>query len=97
MSNESHKIAVQKRDVFGNNASRRLRRAGSIPAVVYGRGEAAAAYSVNADEWKVFAATGSKDIVLVDGDKEISAVVREVQYNHLKNYVVHIDFQIKGA
>ena len=93
MSNESHKIAVQKRDAFGKNASRRLRRAGDIPAVVYSRGKEAAAYSVNADEWKVFAATGLQLVTLVDGKKETPALVREVQYNHLKNYVVHIDFQ----
>lgn len=93
MSNESHKIAVQERTVFGNNASRRLRRAGNIPAVVYGCGKATAAYSLNADEWKIFAATGARVVTLVNGKKEIPALVREVQYNHLKNYVVHIDFQ----
>ena len=93
MSNESHKIAVQKRDAFGNNASRRLRRAGSIPAVVYGRGKAVRAYSVNADEWKVFAQHGVQLVTLIDGKEEIPALVREVQFNHLKNYVIHIDFQ----
>ncbi|MCQ2377633.1 MAG: 50S ribosomal protein L25 [Victivallaceae bacterium] len=93
MSNESHKIAVLKRDAFGNNASRRLRRAGSIPAVVYGRGKAARAYSVNADEWKSFSQHGAQLVTLLDGAAEIPALVREVQYNHLKNYVVHIDFQ----
>ena len=93
MSNESHKIAVQERNVFGNNASRRLRRAGSIPAVVYGCGKAAASYTVDADQWKIFSATGAQLVTLVNGKKETPALVREVQYNHLKNYVVHIDFQ----
>lgn len=93
MNNESHKITVASREEFGNNASRRLRRAGSIPAVVYGRGKEARALSVNADEWKVFSAHGVQLVTLVNGGKEIPALVREVQYNHLKNYVVHIDFQ----
>ena len=91
---EKLKLAVQSRTEFGNNASRRLRRAGQIPAVVYSKGQEAIAIQVNADAWKVIAAQGEQNIVLVDGDKEINVIVREVQYNYLKNYVVHIDFQI---
>ena len=38
MSKETPKIAAQTRTVFGDNASRRLRKAGTIPAIVYGKG-----------------------------------------------------------
>ena len=34
------KIKANKREIFGKNASRRLRREGMIPAVIYGAREA---------------------------------------------------------
>lgn len=93
MSKETHKIAVQARTGFGDNASRRLRKAGMIPAIVYSKGIEPKAIQVSADEWKVVSASNPSIVTLVDGDKETPALVREVQFNYLKNYVVHIDFQ----
>ena len=93
MSKETPKIAAQTRTVFGDNASRRLRKAGIIPAVVYSKGVEPRAVQVSADAWKVVSAQGSHIVTLVEEGKETPALVREVQFNHLKNYVVHIDFQ----
>ena len=93
MSKETYKIAVQARTGFGDNASRRLRKAGMIPAIVYSKGIEPRAVQVSADEWKVVSAQKPEYIMLIEGDKETPALIREVQYNYLKNYVVHIDFQ----
>ena len=93
MSKETHKLAAQTRTAFGDNASRRLRRAGMIPAVVYSKGVEPRSLQVSADEWKVISAHGTQIITLVEGEKETPVLIREVQFNHLKNYVVHIDFQ----
>ena len=93
MSKESPKIAAQARTVFGDNASRRLRKAGIIPAIVYSKGIEPRAIQISADEWKVVSAQKPEVITLVEDGKETQALVREVQFNHLKNYVVHIDFQ----
>lgn len=93
MSRETHKLAAQARAAFGDNASRRLRRAGMIPAVVYSKGVEPRSVQVSADEWKVVSAHGSQIITLVEEGRETPVLIREVQFNHLKNYVVHIDFQ----
>ncbi|MBQ6351645.1 MAG: 50S ribosomal protein L25 [Lentisphaeria bacterium] len=94
MSKETHKIQVEERTVFGNNASRRLRNAGRIPAVIYGNGKAPRAISVDSDAWCAFTAShASQMVTLVEAGKEVPALIKEVQYNHLKNYFVHIDFQ----
>ena len=93
MSNAKHVIAVEARNEFGDNASRRLRRASRIPAVVYSKGKEARALSLSADEWKVIAGHGVNMITLVENGKEIPVLVKDVQINHLKDYVVHIDFQ----
>ncbi len=94
MSKETIKIAVEKRNEFGKNASRRARKAGLIPASVYSKGKEPQSFLVNADAWKVFSVHHASHMVtLVDGAVEIPALVKEVQFNHLKNYVLHIDFQ----
>lgn len=94
MSKETPQIKVEARTVFGNNASRRLRNAGMIPAVIYGNGKAPRAVSVDSDAWCAFSARhASQMLTLLEDGKEVPALIKEVQYNHLKNYFVHIDFQ----
>ena len=96
MSNAKNVITIKPRTVFGGNASRRLRDAGSIPAIIYGKGVEPRAVMVDVDEWKVFHGHHSGHAVVTlreEGKGETAALVREVQYNYLKNYFVHIDFQ----
>lgn len=93
MSKVNNEIAVQPRKEFGTCASRRARRAGLIPAVVYSKGKAAKPVMVDADAWKVLAGHHVQMVTLLDGEERSSALVKEVQFNHLKNYVQHIDFQ----
>ena len=97
MSKVSNEIAVQERNEFGNNASRRARKAGMIPAVVYSKGKPSKALTVDADAWKVLAGHGVHMVTLVEGESRTLALVKEVQYNYLKNYVLHIDFQAVNA
>ena len=94
MSKETPKIEVEARTAFGNNASRRLRNAGRVPAVIYGNGKAPRAVQVDSDAWCAFSAShASQMVTLIEDGKEVPALIKEVQYNHLKNYFVHIDFQ----
>ena len=92
MSKAENVIAAQPRSEFGDNASRRLRKAGYIPAVIYGKGGAATAITVKAEEFQVAAARKLDQYVIAVDGKEIAVKVQEVQYNHLKDYVYHVDF-----
>ena len=94
MSKETPQIKVEARTVFGDNASRRLRKSGLIPAIIYGNGQDPRPVSVDSDAWCAFSARhASQMVTLLEDGKEIPALIKEVQYNHLKNYFVHIDFQ----
>ena len=93
MSKVEVAIAAQPRSEFGDNASRRLRKAGIIPAVIYGCGKPAVAISLKAEEWQVASAKKASLYTIALEGKEIPAIVKEVQFNHLKNYVYHVDFQ----
>lgn len=92
MSKVNHEIAVRDRKEFGKCASRRSRKSGMIPAVIYSKGKAAKAITVDADAWKVLSGHHVQMVTLVDGPARTAALVKEVQFNHLKNYVQHIDF-----
>ena len=92
MSKAENVIAAQPRSEFGDNASRRLRKSGFIPAVIYSRGKESVAVMLKAEEWQVaYAKKASLYTIALEG-KEIPAIVKEVQFNHLKNYVYHVDF-----
>ena len=92
MSKVNNEIAVQDRKEFGKCASRRSRKSGMIPAVIYSKGKEAKAIMVDADAWKVLAGHHVQMVTLVDGANKTAALAKEVQFNHLKNYVQHIDF-----
>ena len=92
MSKVNNEIAVQDRKEFGKCASRRSRKSGMIPAVIYSKGKEAKAIMVDADAWKVLAGHHVQMVTLVDVANKTAALVKEVQFNHLKNYVQHIDF-----
>ena len=92
MSKVNNEIAVQDRKEFGKCASRRSRKSGMIPAVIYSKGKEAKAIMVDSDAWKVLAGHHVQMVTLVDGANKTAALVKEVQFNHLKNYVQHIDF-----
>ena len=92
MSNAENVIAAQLRNEFGDNASRRLRKSGFTPAVIYGKGEAATAIVIKTEEWQVASARKLDQYVIAVDGKEIAVKVQEVQYNHLKDFVYHVDF-----
>lgn len=97
MSKDNNEIAVQPRSEFGYNAARRARKAGLVPAVIYGKGMESKSIYLNAGEWDSIARHNHHLLFLVDGDQKQAVLVKEVQKNHLKNYYVHIDFQAVSA
>ena len=92
----SIEIKATKRDVKGTGASRRLRRAGTVPGVVYGGGKEAIAIEINHKELflqfrhEAFHAS-ILDLVL-DGKKE-SVLLRDSQMHPVRNTIQHVDFQ----
>ncbi len=85
-----------KRDAQGTGASRRLRRAGQIPGIIYGG--AGEAQPVSMDHNELFhllrkeAFHASVLSIEVDGAKQ-NAVLRDVQWHPFKQQVLHLDFQ----
>ena len=84
-------IAAELRSDFGKGAARRLRRAGLIPAVVYGAGSDLIHVSVNAHEISQALRHAGVVIELTGAGKGQKVVAREVQRDAVLNTIEHID------
>lgn len=80
----------------GSRASRRLRRAGSVPAVLYGHGIEPLPISVNHREFAAIIKTeGGENAIIalnVDGHGTFTTLAREVVKNPTKPFINHVDF-----
>jgi large subunit ribosomal protein L25 len=81
----------------GSSESKRIRRTGRIPAVVYGHGIDALAVSVDAREFR-HALSGDAGLnqllsLEVDGRSHLT-LARVLQRHPVRNTVVHVDFQV---
>lgn len=98
MSN--HKITATSRKDEGKGASRRLRHAGKVPAVVYG-GDAAP-QSIQLDQEKTWVASQHEwfysSIMDLEVDGKVQAVLlRDMQRHPYKQIIMHLDFQRVSA
>lgn len=93
-------INAVKRDVKGTGASRRLRRAGSVPGVVYGGGKDAVTLEFDGKElflqFRHEAFHASVLSLIVEGKKE-NVLLRDFQMHPVRNTIQHIDFQRVSA
>jgi len=90
-------LVVQKRHEAGKGIARRLRRAGQLPAVVYGNGTTLAiALAAKALEQIQQSEAGDNTIldVTIEGDvpENCQAILREVQRHPVTRVPVHADF-----
>ncbi len=89
-------LNAQSRTVQGSGASRRLRRAGKVPGVVYGGPATAMAIEVDHNELilalRKEAFHASVINLKLDGKAE-TVVLRDVQMHPYKALVLHADFQ----
>jgi large subunit ribosomal protein L25 len=91
-------IVVHKRDVTGTRASRRMRREGLIPGVLYGHGKDATLIAVEPHVLREALSTdaGTHAILNItfDGQKRgHKAIVKEMTLDRVKSNVIHVDLQ----
>ncbi len=94
---EDTKLSAKKRDLQGSSNSRRLRKTGSLPAVVYGEGKEAISIELNTHAFEQLLHHHASETVLVEIDLEgegvLSALVKDVQHHPVSNDLLHVDLQ----
>jgi len=91
-----HKISATGREAAGKGASRRLRRAASIPAILYGGN--AAPQSIQLEHEKTWLASQNEwfysSILDLELDGKVQKVLlRDMQRHPYKQIIMHLDFQ----
>jgi large subunit ribosomal protein L25 len=92
MAQTRPKLTVAPRELFGSRATRRLRREGFVPGVVYGHGGEARPFQVPARELRHILSEGHTLLDLeLDGSKAVPVVIKEQQHHPVRGDVLHVD------
>lgn len=89
---DSVALTAQERTDHGTRASRKLRKKGMVPAVVYGHKQATVSVSVPAEELARAIRQGARLIQLKQGSATESALIRDLQWDPLGHDILHVDF-----
>jgi len=87
----SDSLEVVARKTTGSRESRRLRRQGLVPAVLYGHGEKCVDLAAKREAIQAVVRHGSR-VVELKGAVKTSALVRELQWDTFGIEPIHIDF-----
>lgn len=87
-------LKAAPRSDFGSRTSRRLRREGLVPGVVYSGGAEASAFQVAERDVRSVLGEGAALFDLeIDGSKAVPVVVKEQQLHPVRGSLQHIDLQ----
>src|SRR5437868_8089896 len=97
MAGERIRLEVKDRESRGSAESRRLRKQGLIPGVLYGRGKDPHAFCVTERELRR-ALTGDAGLhaildVTLDGDQARPSILKSYQQDPVKGTLTHVDLQ----
>lgn len=93
---EEFDLIAENREDMGKGASRRLRRQGLVPAIIYGAGRPPRALAF--DHNKVLKQLESESFYssvlnIKVGDKSQAAILKDLQRHPAKRQILHMDFQ----
>ncbi|MEW6926290.1 50S ribosomal protein L25/general stress protein Ctc [Trueperella pyogenes] len=89
---EKQILEITERTEFGKGASRRIRREGGMPVVVYGHGEEPKHYVVNYhDAFLMVRGNANALITLKSESAEQLVIVKDLQRNPLTRIIEHMD------
>src|SRR5262245_64333875 len=91
-------LSAEPREAIGKGAVGRLRRRGFVPAILYGAGRAPLPLAVAPGEvQRALRAHGAGGVLVglrLPGETEARpAVVRDLQFDPVRDSLIHIDFQ----
>lgn len=86
-------LSAEIREQTGTAASRRFRRAGNVPAVVYGHKEGPVAVLLKSEDVQRVVSHRIKMVKLSVGGKVDQMLVKDVQFDVFGDEVLHIDFE----
>src|SRR4051812_41954095 len=92
MAVQSSQMSAQQRNEKGSRANKRLRGKGFLPGVVFGHKETVIPITLPRKEVTNHIAHGAHLFDLAIDGKSEKVLIKEVQYDHLGNELIHVDF-----
>lgn len=92
---EQAKLEVQRRESSGKGAARATRRAGFVPAVVYGHKQEVIAVKLPQRDMRHFLGSSGDNIIInmeLGDEKPETVMLKEVQIDPVSREIVHVDF-----
>jgi large subunit ribosomal protein L25 len=94
MASDRATLNAQPRTDFGSRESRRLRRSGLVPGVVYGGGADARPFQVaERDVRNVLVHGGALIDLDIEGSGAVPVVIKEEQRHPVRGHLIHLDLQ----
>lgn len=92
MASKRSTLKAAPRAEFGSRASRRMRREGVVPGVVYSGGSEATAFQVSERDIRGILSEGAALFDLeVEGSKAVPVVIKEAQHHPVRGSFQHLD------
>lgn len=85
-------LKAEKRTTKGSRAVKKLRESGQVPAILYGHKQDNVMLCMNEHDFTRILHTGTRMINLTVDNKKESALIKDVQYDHVLDCVLHVDF-----
>jgi large subunit ribosomal protein L25 len=91
---DATKLVAEKRTDFGKGAARKIRRAGNIPAVMYGHGTEPVHISLPGHSTMMALKQANALLtIVIDGDEQL-ALAKDVQRDPIKPVIEHVDLVV---
>lgn len=92
MADATTKLDVKSRTAAGSRATRRLRRSGRVPGILYGGGAEPVGFDADARELRMaLARSGAVLDLSLDGEKPTPVVLKESQRHPVRGETIHVD------
>jgi large subunit ribosomal protein L25 len=85
-------IKAEPRNNLGTHATRKFRKNGQLPAVIYGHKKETVSVAIPEEEFVHLFHEGSHLFELQIGSEKENVLVKKVQYNYLGTELIHVDF-----
>ena len=91
MASQTTKLSISPREPEGSRATRRLRRSGRVPGVLYGGDGEPLAFSADARELRHALAASGAVLEVSDGGSATPAILKSAQYHPVRGETMHVD------
>src|SRR6266540_3025708 len=92
MASQSTKLSISARGVSNSRATRRLRRSGQVPGILYGGDAEPLAFTVDERELRHALAARGAVVELQLGKDATPAVLKDAQRHPVRGTTLHVDF-----